>query len=217
SVTFGDGRKASILARGTVNTPGIPNLKNVLYVEGLTANLVSVSHLADDYEDVWFNKQRCLVLNHKGEGIMGGKRSFDNCYHIKANELSSAQSCLSVQSTEETFELWHRRLGHVNYQDLLKLASKQCVRGLPSLKGKTDKMCGGCKIGKQIKTPHKVVNSATTTKVMELLHMDLMEPAQTESIGGKIYMLVVVDDFSRFTWVNFLKDKTETFESFKSL
>ncbi|KAM5579724.1 hypothetical protein ABKV19_009482, partial [Rosa sericea] len=71
SVTFGDGRKASILARGTVNTPGIPNLKNVLYVEGLTTNLISVSHLADDYEDVWFNKQRCLVLNHKGEGIMG--------------------------------------------------------------------------------------------------------------------------------------------------
>ncbi|XP_062029072.1 uncharacterized protein LOC133745095 [Rosa rugosa] len=171
SVTFGDGRKANILARGTVNTP-IPNLKNVLYVEGLTANLISVSHLADDYEDVWFNKQRCLVLNHKGEGIMG---------------------------------------------DLLKLASKQCVRGLPSLKGKTDKMCGGCKIGKQIKTPHKVVNSATTTKVMELLHMDLMGPAQTESIGGKIYMLVVVDDFSRFMWVNFLKDKAETFESFKSV
>ncbi|XP_062028686.1 uncharacterized protein LOC133744627 [Rosa rugosa] len=217
SVTFGDGRKASILARGTVNTPGIPNLKNVLYVEGLTTNLISVSHLADDYEDVWFNKQRCLVLNHKGEGIMGGKRSFYNGYHINANESSSAQSCLSVQSTEETFELWHRRLGHVNYQDLLKLASKQSVRGLPSLKGKTGKMCGGCKIGKQIKTPHKVVNSATTTKVMELLHMDLMGPTQTESIGVKIYMLVVIDDFSRFTWVNFLKDKAETFESFKSL
>ncbi|XP_061993997.1 uncharacterized protein LOC133711945 [Rosa rugosa] len=56
SVTFGDGRKANILARGTVNTPGIPNLKNVLFVEGLTANLISVSHLADDYEDVRFNK-----------------------------------------------------------------------------------------------------------------------------------------------------------------
>ncbi|XP_040363426.1 uncharacterized protein LOC121049643 [Rosa chinensis] len=217
SVTFGDGRKANILARGTVNTPGIPNLKNVLFVEGLTANLISVSQLADDYEDVWFNKQRCLVLNQKGEGIMGGKRSFDNCYHIQANESSSLQPCLSVKTTEETFELWQKKMGHVNYQDLLKLSSKQCVRGLPNLKGKTDKICGDCKIGKQTKAPHKVVNSATTSNVLELLHMDLMGPAQSESIGGKSYMLVVVDDFSRYTWVNFLKDKTETFESFKNL
>ncbi|XP_024172382.1 uncharacterized protein LOC112178472 [Rosa chinensis] len=52
SVTFGNGRKAIILARGTVNTPGILNLKNILYVEGLIANLISVSHLSDDYEDV---------------------------------------------------------------------------------------------------------------------------------------------------------------------
>ncbi|XP_062014830.1 uncharacterized protein LOC133731483 [Rosa rugosa] len=193
SVTFGDGSKASILARGTVNTPDIPNLKNVLYVEGLTSNLISVSHLANDYEDVWFNKQRCLVLNHKGEGIMG------------------------VRSTKKTFELWHRRLGHVNYQDMLKLSSKQCVRGMPALNGKTDKLCGGCRIGKQTKAPHKVVNSATTTKALELLLMDLMGSVQSESIGGKSYMLVVVDDFSRFTWVNFLKDKAETFESFKSL
>ncbi|KAM5586525.1 hypothetical protein ABKV19_005444, partial [Rosa sericea] len=121
------------------------------------------------------------------------------------------------KSTEETFELWHRKMGHVNYQDLLKLSSKQCVRGLPNLKGKTDKMCGDCKVGKQTKAPHRVVNSATTTQVLELLHMDLMGPAQSESFGGKSYILVVVDDFSRYIWVNFLKDKTETFESFKNL
>ncbi|XP_061993684.1 uncharacterized protein LOC133711595 [Rosa rugosa] len=184
SVTFGDGRKAKILARGTVNTPGIPNLKNVLYVEGLTSNLISVSHLADDYEDVWFNKQRCVVLDKKGENIMGGKRSLDNCYHIQANEPLNVQACLSVRSAEETFEIWHRILGHVNYQDLLKLSTKQCVRGLPALSGKTDKICGGCKTGKQTKSPHKTINSATTTRVLELLHMDLMGPAQTESIGG---------------------------------
>ncbi|XP_024196528.1 uncharacterized protein LOC112199798 [Rosa chinensis] len=115
SVTFGDGRKAKILARGTINTPGIPNLKNVLYVEGLTANLISVSHLTDDYEDVWFNRQRCVILDKKGENIMRGKRSSDNCYHIQSNELLNVQDCLSVRSAEETFEIWHRRLGHVNY------------------------------------------------------------------------------------------------------
>ncbi|KAM5549491.1 hypothetical protein ABKV19_000755, partial [Rosa sericea] len=73
-------------------------------------------------------------------------------------------ACLSVRSAEETFEIWHRRLGHVNYQDLLKLSTKQCVRGLPALSGKTDKICGGCKTGKQTKSPHKTINSATTTR-----------------------------------------------------
>ncbi|XP_024200625.1 uncharacterized protein LOC112203962 [Rosa chinensis] len=217
SVTFGDGRKAKILARVTVNTPGIPNLKNVLYVEGLTANLISVSHLADDYEDVWFNKQRCVILDKKGENIMRGKRSSDNCYHIQSNESLNVQDCLSVRSAEETFEIWHRRLGHVNYQDLLKLSTKQCVRGLPALSGRTDKIYGVCKIGKQARSPHKIINAATTTRVLELLHMDLMGPAQTESIGGKKYILVIVDNFSRYTWVNFLRDKGETFESFKGL
>ncbi|XP_024195878.1 uncharacterized protein LOC112199045 [Rosa chinensis] len=179
----------------------------------MTEDKAWVSHLADDYEDVWFNKQRCLVLNQKGEGIMGGKRSFDNCYHIRANESFSLQSCMSVRSIEETFELWHRRMGHVNYQDLLKLSSKQCVRGLPNLNGKTDKICGDCKIGKQTKAPHKVVNSATTSKILELLHMDLMGSAQSESIGGKSYMLVVVDDFSRYTIVRVRSDNGTEFKN----
>ncbi|XP_040373010.1 uncharacterized protein LOC121052335 [Rosa chinensis] len=93
SVTFGDGRKASILARGIVNTPGIPNLKNVLYVKGLTTNLISVSHLANDYEDVCVVYHSDQLKKHLSYGTKG--------------------------------------LGHVNYQDLLKLSSKQCVRGLP--------------------------------------------------------------------------------------
>nr|XP_011459700.1 PREDICTED: uncharacterized protein LOC105350050 [Fragaria vesca subsp. vesca] len=167
SVTFGDGGQAGIKGKGTVNTPNIPNLENVLYVEGLNTNLLSV--------------------------------------------------CMRTSSTEEIFDLWHRRLGHVNFQDLLKLSNQGIVRGLPKLKGKTDKICGGCKVGKQTRSAHKGINSTPTSHALELLHMDLMGPSQYESHAGKSYILVVVDDFTRFTWVNFLTDKGETFESFKGL
>jgi len=64
---------------------------------------------------------------------------------------------------------------------------------------------------------HSRLEHQVTSKVLELLHMDLMGPLQVESIGGKMYVFVVVDDFSRFTWVNFIREKSDTFEVFKDL
>ncbi|XP_024171720.1 uncharacterized protein LOC112177689 [Rosa chinensis] len=150
SVTFGDGKKATVTGKGTVNTPGIPNLQNVLFVEGLHANLISVSQLADDYEDVNFNKTRCIVTDNNGKNIMGGLRSKDNCYHVHANKSVEVQTCLKAKTSDDVLELWHRRLGHVNFQDLLKLSHKESVRGMPSLSGKPDKMCDGCKAERRV-------------------------------------------------------------------
>ena len=64
---------------------------------------------------------------------------------------------------------------------------------------------------------HPSLEYQITSKVLELLHMDFMGPMQVESIGGKRYVLVVVDDFSRFTWVNFIREKLDTFDVFKDL
>ena len=71
--------------------------------------------------------------------------------------------------------------------------------------------------GKQIKTTHKVVQQASTSKVLELLHMDLMGPMQVASIADKKYIFVCVNDFSRFTRVNFIRKKSDTFDSFRNL
>jgi len=64
---------------------------------------------------------------------------------------------------------------------------------------------------------HPRLEHQVTSKVLELLHMDLMGPMQVESISGKMYVLVVVDDFSRFTWVNFIREKSHTFDAFNDL
>src|ERR1044072_6812268 len=63
----------------------------------------------------------------------------------------------------------------------------------------------------------KAATHLTTTKVLELLHVDLMSPMQVESLGGKRYEFVCVDDFSRFTWINFIREKSDTFDVFKDL
>ncbi|XP_050367279.1 uncharacterized protein LOC126785698 [Argentina anserina] len=217
NVTFGDGRKAKVLGQGTVTASNIPTLTNVYYVEGLIANLMSVSQLADGHADVWFNRKQCVVLDNGKMCVMKGVREQDNCYHIYANHEVTPTNCFTGSTNEEELNLWHRRLGHVNFQDLVNISNKECIKGIPKLKGTTTLMCKGCKLGKQIKTPHKVIHSVITTKVLELLHMDLIGPAQPESNGGKSYILVVVDDFSRYTWLNFLKDKTETFDVFQTL
>ena len=78
-------------------------------------------------------------------------------------------------------------------------------------------MCCPCQHGKQLKTTHKIVQHTTTSRVLELLHMDLMSPIQVHSIVGKMYILVCVDDFSKFTWVCFVREKSNTFDSFRNM
>ena len=104
--------------------------------------------------------------------------------------------------------MWFQKLGHLNYKNLTKIMNTRAIRGIPSLSKKEPSVCGPCQFGKQLKESHNLLQQSITTRVFELLHMDLMRPMQVESIGGKRYIFVCVDDFSRFIWVNFIKEKS---------
>ncbi|GJU20031.1 retrovirus-related pol polyprotein from transposon TNT 1-94 [Tanacetum coccineum] len=106
--------------------------------------------------------------------------------------------------------LWHRRLNHLNFGTLNDLASKDLVRGLPRLKFEKDHLCSACQLGKSRKAIHKPKMINTITEVLHTLHIDLCRPLRVQSINGKKYILVIVDDYSRFTWVKFLRSKDET-------
>jgi len=120
-------------------------------------------------------------------------------------------------SKEEEIKLWHQRLGHLHLKGMKKALSSEAIRGLPDLKIVEGSICGECQIGKQTRMSHPRLEHQATSKVLELLHMDLMGPMQVKSIGGKMYVLVVVDDFSRFTLVNFIREKSDIFDVFKDL
>ncbi|GKF18276.1 retrovirus-related pol polyprotein from transposon TNT 1-94 [Tanacetum coccineum] len=96
--------------------------------------------------------------------------------------------------------------------DLIKgsRARKDLVRGLPRLKFEKDHLCSACQLGKSRKATHKPKTINTITKVLHTLHIDLCGPLRVQSINGKKYILVIVDDYSRFTWVKFLRSKDET-------
>ncbi|GKA91990.1 retrovirus-related pol polyprotein from transposon TNT 1-94 [Tanacetum coccineum] len=107
-------------------------------------------------------------------------------------------------------QLWHRRLNHLNFGTINDLARKVLVRGLPRLKFGKDHLCSACQLGKSKKHTHKPKPDNTNLEVLNILHMDLCSPMRVQTINGKKYILVIVDGYSRFTWVKFLRSKDET-------
>jgi len=102
-------------------------------------------------------------------------------------------------------------------EHLNKLISKDLVIGLPKLKFEKDRLCDACQKGKQVRVSFKSKNIVSTTQPLQLLHMDLFGPFRTMSFGGNYYTLVIVDDYSRFTWTLFLTHKRDAFHAFKKL
>ncbi|KAK0574067.1 hypothetical protein LWI29_017721 [Acer saccharum] len=138
NVTFGDGSKRNVVGKGTISVPGLPSLSNALFVDGLKANLISISHLSDEGYSVLFSKDYCSILKPDGQTLLKGMRSSDNCYCLEASIVSNHVSM------DEQIELWHERLGHMNFRDLRTLGKFNCVRGLPKLGKKANGICGPC-------------------------------------------------------------------------
>ncbi|GJR01569.1 retrovirus-related pol polyprotein from transposon TNT 1-94 [Tanacetum coccineum] len=130
-------------------------------------------------------------------------------YVMKLGNKPKDKICLATINENST--LWHRRLGHANMRLIQSLAYKELVRNLPKLKF-DQHFYDACKIRKQAYASHKAKNIVSTTRCLELLHMDLFSPSTVRSYGGNLYTLVIVDDYSRYTWIRFLKNKTEAFE-----
>nr|GEX37082.1 hypothetical protein [Tanacetum cinerariifolium] len=114
-----------------------------------------------------------------------------------------------VTASKTNTWLWHRHLSHLNFGAVNHLARQGLVRGLPKLKFEKDHLCSACAMGKSKKKPYKPKSKDTNQEKLYLLHMDLYGPMRVESVNGKKYILVIVDDYSRFTWVKFLRSKDE--------
>jgi hypothetical protein len=95
-------------------------------------------------------------------------------------------------------------------RNLHKLLKGEHVLGLTNVYFEKDRPCATCQIGKQVGSSHPVKNIMTTSRPLELLHMDLFGPVAYLGMRGSKYGFNIVDGYSRFTWVFFLQDKSET-------
>ncbi|TYK22560.1 F5J5.1 [Cucumis melo var. makuwa] len=184
-VTFGDGARGRIIAKGNIAKDYLPCLNDVRYVDGLKANLISVSQLCDQGYSINFSKDSCVVINKDNQILVKGSRQADNCYHWISN---NSEVCHSTK--EDQTWLWHRKLEHINLKSIDRVVRNDAVIDVPNTDVNSKFVCGDCLIEKQTKASHKSLKRCSTNSVLELLHMDLMGPMQTESLGGKKYVLV---------------------------
>ena len=122
NVTFGDGSKSQIKGKGTISLPRLPDIANVLYVEGLRVNLLSISQICDQGFMVLFSKEKCLVLNESRKKLISGVCTLDNCYGLVPN---ADIMCNSIRFPNK--DLWHERIGHASYKHLSIVSKHESV------------------------------------------------------------------------------------------
>ncbi|GKD21054.1 putative ribonuclease H-like domain-containing protein [Tanacetum coccineum] len=140
------------------------------------------------------------------EEIDGGFVAFgvprkDNMYNVDLKNVipQGGLNCLFVKATPDESNIWHRRLGHVNFKTMNKLVRGNLVRGLPSKLFEINQTCVACQKGKQHRASCKTKTVSLISQPLQMLHMDLFGPTFVKSLMKKMYCLVVTDDFSRFS------------------
>jgi hypothetical protein len=118
------------------------------------------------------------------------------------SQSSSAEHCFLAGSSSELWK-WHRKLGHLSFDLLSRLSKLNLVRGLPRSRLDKELVCVPCRHAKMVASSHPPLTDVMTERPCEFLHMDLVGPARVRSAGGKWYVLVVVDDYSRYAWGSF--------------
>ncbi|KAJ9536644.1 hypothetical protein OSB04_un000193 [Centaurea solstitialis] len=160
--------------------------------------------------EVYFKKRRCVVRTEEGKELLVGSRR-TNLYTIRLqHKLQCSSSCLITRSSLRQAVLWHKRLFHLNFRYIDKIVKHQLVSGIPMIKFEQEEMCPGCEKGKMKRASHPPKPEQGSKSPLSLLHMDLCGPMKYQSLAGRKYILVIVDDFSRYTWTKFLNTKDET-------
>jgi len=215
-IYLGDDRSLKVQGYGIINVY-LPNgqmrqIHNVMYVPALKKNLISVSTITDNHLKVEFGKFGCIVKDVQDHyRVVSTGTRVGGLYRLDV----TVKRHVALTSTEtSTAELWHHRYGHLNYNDLSLLQRKSMVEGLPVMRCE-HLPCEACALGKQHREEFPVHTEKRKYDILELIHTDVCGPMHTRSLGGASYFVIFIDDRSRYTWVYFIRRKSDIFEYFK--
>ncbi|KAI3499670.1 hypothetical protein L1887_35474 [Cichorium endivia] len=210
-VTFGNDANGIIKNYGVLTNENF-TIQKVSYVLGLKHNLISVGQLVSTGLRVEFDNEFSYIMTGTRDRCLIRSSRQINMFPLDITMCpGKPRLCLLTKAHSEISWLWHRKLAHLNFRYMNQLVTEEMVRGLPLLRFDNENLCAACTFGKQKKKPHKTITDSSITRPLELLHMDLCGPSTVASINHKKYILVIVDDYSRFTWVFFLRLKSDTF------
>jgi len=219
SMSLPNGNTIVTTIAGTVSLSNSLILHNVYYIPDFNINLISISQfLKTSNASFLFSLDTCSIVQILNQRVIGTAKKLGGLYVLDSSLLNKSQNngsvsasicnsvfpSLSSKSTDSA-NVWHYRLGHIS-DSIHKCISIQ----FPIVKyTSTHSPCDICHYAKHKKTsfPHSLTNS---TQIFDILHADIWGPYATPSVSGFKYFLTLVDDFSRFTWVIFMKCKGET-------
>jgi len=180
-VIFGDDFKGKIIGIGNIKISSSPLIKNVVLVDGLKHNLLSISQLCDRGFKVVFDDLACNILDRQTNACVLFDFHENNVYMIDMSNLQYNITCLNAFNEDSW--LWHRRLGHSSFDHLSRINDKKVVKGIPCLIFEKDRICDACQFEKQTKSSFKTIKDIMTSRPLELIHIDLFDPTKTKSLS----------------------------------
>lgn len=177
--------------------------EGVLHIPELQTNLLSPGKLTSGGLSVNFGAKRVKIIR-EGRVVASGPKVGDT-WVLRALKEELAQRAYLAK--EEESLLWHRRLGHPGAEKLFLIS--QTVDGVPSIRKSESLDCHTCNSTKSVRHQSRQTPSNPAMKRLERVFMDTWGPYKYPSIGGSKYMLVIVDEFSRMSWVYFMAQKSD--------
>ncbi|KAJ9565988.1 hypothetical protein OSB04_001954 [Centaurea solstitialis] len=206
-VRFGDGSCVAIKGKGSILFEGKNGeqklLKDVYYIPSLRSNVISLGQTTIFGCDIRMRGDFLTMRDGDGRLLMKVPRSENRLYKIQLK--IGKPHCLQVKINEAAW-LWHARLGHINF-GAINLMHK-LAKGVPAIQHQ-DQLCESCMVGKQTKQSFSKRAEYRATNILEMVHGDICGPVDPPTQAGNSYILVLIDDYSRYMWSFLLKHKSD--------
>ena len=221
-LVYGDGNELEAVGVGDVimarslSPDNKVVVQDVLHVPGNKMNLLSISAATAKGAKVEFNPDAAYIYSGD-ELLVGAAKNVNGLYMLYTPPVYETDMCL-IAKPKESAELWHRRFGHIGYSGLERLVREEMVKGLSitpqEIQDAAGDMCDTCTDAKQARKPFKAAEEKST-RILDLVHMDLCGPMPETSLAGNSYVLTMLDDCSKLSYITPLKKKSDTIQAVK--
>lgn len=190
-------------------------MREALFAPSVKMNLLSIKRATDAGHKAIFRKNSAEIVNSSGKVLIRAKQINGLWQTDGANDR---KVCALSSKSENSIELWHRRLGHLNHSAIYKMAKDELVKGIEKFPNKNAKSCAVCVRNKIREESHAKEAENRASEILERIHSDVCGPMPTTAIKGERYFVTFIDEKSRYLKVYPIKSREsvgEVFEEFK--
>jgi hypothetical protein len=217
TVRFGDISLIKIQGKGSIVFRSQNGQQHVLaevyFIPSLRSNIISVGQLDEAGCKVDI-RDGVMTIHEPSRGLLTRVKRMRNRLYTTILSIDTPV-CLLAKNDDITWR-WHSPYGHLHFRVLHSLAHKHMVRGMPEI-DRVEDIYDGCILGKQHRAPFPCTSAYRADRALNLVHTDMCGLITLATLGGNSYFLLVVDDYSRFMWIEVIKCKSDAFKLFKKI